>query len=96
MARRAGPSAAAPGSSSCRGTPVHRWSSTTWRATPASWKDLSAARPDLVAALRAAGERELKERRKARARFVAGDGAQSATYLEWNHITRLRSLGYLE
>jgi hypothetical protein len=59
-------------------------------------RDLSAARPDLVAALRAAGERELEERRKARARFVAGDGAQSATYLEWNHITRLRSLGYLK
>ena len=63
---------------------------------PGELRDQAAARPDLVAALRAAGERELEERRKARARFVAGDGAQSATYLEWNHITRLRSLGYLK
>ncbi len=63
---------------------------------PGELRDLAATRPDLVAALRAAGERELEERRKAQARFVAGDGAQSATYLEWNHITRLRSLGYLK
>src|SRR6185436_2761276 len=63
---------------------------------PGELRDQAAARPDLVAALRTAGERELEERRKARARFVAGDGAQSATYLEWNHITRLRSLGYLK
>ena len=63
---------------------------------PGELRDLAATRPDVVAPLRAAGERELEERRKARARFVAGDGAQSATYLEWNHITRLRSLGYLK
>jgi len=63
---------------------------------PGEQRDVAASRPDIVAALRATGERELEERRKARARFVAGDGAQSATYLEWNHITRLRSLGYLK
>jgi arylsulfatase A-like enzyme len=63
---------------------------------PGELRDLAAARPDLVAALRTAGEREMEERVKARPRFVAGDGAQSATYLEWNHITRLRSLGYLK
>ncbi|HKH49658.1 MAG TPA: sulfatase [Thermoanaerobaculia bacterium] len=63
---------------------------------PGELRDLAAARPDLVDALRAAGERELGERGKGRARFVSGDGAQSATYLEWNHITRLRSLGYLK
>lgn len=63
---------------------------------PGELRDLAASRPDVAAPLRAAGERELEERRKARARFVAGDGAQSATYLEWNHITRLRSLGYLK
>jgi arylsulfatase A-like enzyme len=65
-------------------------------ADPQELRDLAAARPDLVAALRAAGERELEERTKARPRYVAGDGAQSATYLEWNHITKLRSLGYLK
>jgi arylsulfatase A-like enzyme len=63
---------------------------------PGELRDLAAARPDLIAALRAAGERELEQRAKARGQFVAGDGAQSATYLEWNHITRLRSLGYLK
>jgi arylsulfatase A-like enzyme len=63
---------------------------------PGELRDLAQARPDLVAALRSAGEREQEERRKSRGQFVAGDGAQSATYLEWNHITRLRSLGYLK
>jgi arylsulfatase A-like enzyme len=63
---------------------------------PGELRDQRATRPDLVEALRAAGERELAEREKARPRFVAGDGAQSATYLEWNHITKLRSLGYLK
>lgn len=66
------------------------------QSDPGELRDLAVARPDVVAPLRAAGERELEERRKARARFVAGDDAQSATYLEWNHITRLRSLGYLK
>jgi arylsulfatase A-like enzyme len=66
------------------------------QSDPGELRELAASRPDVVAPLRAAGERELEERRKARARFVAGDGAQSATYLEWNHITRLRSLGYLK
>ncbi|HBL30282.1 MAG TPA: hypothetical protein DD490_25900, partial [Acidobacteria bacterium] len=65
-------------------------------ADPGELRDLAAARPDLVAALRTAGERELAARRRDRSRFVAGDGSQSATYLEWNHITRLRSLGYLK
>ena len=63
---------------------------------PGELRDLAQARPDLVTALRTAGERELEARHKSRPQFVAGDGAQSATYLEWNHITRLRSLGYLK
>lgn len=63
---------------------------------PGELRNLAGARPDLAAMLRAAGERELEERRKAKPRFVAGDDALGATYLEWNHITKLRSLGYLK
>ncbi len=63
---------------------------------PGETRNLAASRPDLVATLRAVGQRELAERRKARSRFVPGDEALGATYLEWNHITKLRALGYLK
>jgi hypothetical protein len=62
---------------------------------PGETRNLAAAQPAIVAGLRALGERELEQRKKDRARFVAGDDALGATYLEWNHITKLRSLGYL-
>ena len=63
---------------------------------PGETRNLAARRPDLVATLRSVGERELADRRKNRSRFVAGDEALGATYLEWNHITKLRALGYLK
>jgi arylsulfatase A-like enzyme len=62
---------------------------------PGETRNLAAAQPAIVAGLRARGERELEQRKKDRARFVAGDDSLGATYLEWNHITKLRSLGYL-
>jgi arylsulfatase A-like enzyme len=63
---------------------------------PRETQNLASAHPDIVASLRTLGERELEQRRKDRARFVAGDESLGATYLEWNHITKLRSLGYLK
>ena len=63
---------------------------------PGETSNLATAHPDIVASLRTLGERELDQRKKARARFVAGDDSLGATYLEWNHITKLRSLGYLK
>jgi arylsulfatase A-like enzyme len=62
---------------------------------PGETRNLAATQPAIVAGLRALGERELEQRKKDRARFVAGDDSLGATYLEWNHITKLRSLGYL-
>jgi len=37
----------------------------------------------------------LEQRKKDRGRYITGDNALGATYLEWNHITKLRALGYL-
>jgi len=64
-------------------------------ADPDERRDLAADRPDVAAALRAYGDRELAERERLRRRLGAGDALESA-YLEWNHITKLRSLGYLK
>ncbi len=61
---------------------------------PGETRDRAAAEPKVAAALRAWGERELTARAAARRRYLPGD-ALGATYLEWNHITKLRSLGYL-
>jgi arylsulfatase A-like enzyme len=63
---------------------------------PGETRNLAAEHPDIAASLRTLGENELVQRKKARARFVAGDDSLGATYLEWNHITKLRSLGYLK
>ncbi|HEY0782463.1 MAG TPA: sulfatase [Thermoanaerobaculia bacterium] len=65
-------------------------------ADPGELHGLAASRPDLVASLRAWGEAEMAARRKARAQFLSGSDSLGATYLEWNHITKLRSLGYLK
>jgi len=62
---------------------------------PGELNNLAAANPDVVASLRTLGERELEQRKKDRGRYITGDTALGATYLEWNHITKLRSLGYL-
>ena len=62
---------------------------------PGETRNLAASQPVIAASLRGLGERELAQRQKDRARFIAGDDSLGATYLEWNHITKLRSLGYL-
>jgi arylsulfatase A-like enzyme len=62
---------------------------------PGETKNVADREVETVAALRAYGEREMAERVKARARFLQGSESLNATYLEWNHITKLRSLGYL-
>jgi arylsulfatase A-like enzyme len=62
---------------------------------PAETTNRAAADPQLTATLRAWAERELAARAAARRRYLAGDESLGATYLEWNHITKLRSLGYL-
>lgn len=58
-------------------------------ADPGESRNLAAAHPDIVTGLRDLGQRELAARKKA----ALGKGA---TQLEWNHITKLRSLGYLQ
>jgi arylsulfatase A-like enzyme len=62
---------------------------------PGERQNLADREPQTAAALRAYGEREMAERAKARGRYLQGADALHATYLEWNHITKLRSLGYL-
>lgn len=63
---------------------------------PGELQDLSTAQPQVVTALRELGEREMAKRAQEKARFRAGDESMGATYLEWNHITKLRALGYLQ
>jgi arylsulfatase A-like enzyme len=63
---------------------------------PGESRDLSAAQPQVVTALRELGERTLARRQRERGRYRSGDESLGATYLEWNHITKLRSLGYLK
>lgn len=58
-------------------------------ADPGESRNLAAAHPDIVTGLRELGQRELAARKKA----ALGKGA---TQLEWNQITKLRSLGYLQ
>ena len=61
---------------------------------PGETRNLASREPQTVADLRAWGEREVAERLRARSRFLGGESL-GATYLEWNHITKLRALGYL-
>src|SRR6185295_8783882 len=63
-------------------------------ADPGETSDLSAARPDVVQGLRSLLAAQLDARRKLRLQILASDGIDS-TFLDWSHITRLRSLGYL-
>jgi len=58
--------------------------------------DLFARRPEIAASLRQAGERELARREALRRRLRAGQDALNAAHLQWNHITKLRALGYLK
>jgi arylsulfatase A-like enzyme len=66
-------------------------------ADPGETRDLAAERPEVVAALLAYGERERAARQDLRRRLLSGgDDVLEASYLEWNHITKLRALGYLK
>jgi arylsulfatase A-like enzyme len=63
---------------------------------PGERTNLAAAQPQVVAALRAWGERELDARLQARTAFLRHGDTLGATYLEWRYITKLRALGYLK
>ena len=64
---------------------------------PGETRDVAAEHPEVVRDLRAIGERELAQRRDLRRRLLAADeDVLNAAYLEWNHITKLRTLGYLK
>jgi arylsulfatase A-like enzyme len=60
-------------------------------------RDVAASHGDVVRDLRALAERELAEREALRRRLLTGDeDVLNSAYLEWNHITKLRALGYLK
>ncbi|MEM7480659.1 MAG: sulfatase [Acidobacteriota bacterium] len=63
---------------------------------PAESRDLAAERPDIAADLLAFGEREIAEREELRRELRAGEDVLDSAYLEWNHITKLKALGYLQ
>jgi arylsulfatase A-like enzyme len=63
---------------------------------PGELHDLAAERPDRVAAMREGGEAELARREELRRRLGGGRDALHPAYLQWNHITKLRALGYLK
>lgn len=62
---------------------------------PGETTDRAAQEAETVEALLALGQEERARRLKDRERYLSGQDVLSATYLEWNHITKLRSLGYL-
>ena len=58
---------------------------------------MAAANGEVVRDLLAVGQRELAAREELRRRLLAGDeDVLNSAYLEWNHITKLRALGYLK
>ncbi len=61
---------------------------------PGETDDLSASHPDVVLALRRVFARELESRRRLRGELLPEDSLHS-TFLDWSHINKLRSLGYL-
>lgn len=62
---------------------------------PGERRNLAASEPGVVTSLRALGEQERMRRLEARRELLGGENVRGATYLEWNHITKLRALGYL-
>jgi arylsulfatase A-like enzyme len=62
---------------------------------PGEIRNLADREPTITASLRALGEREMEQRRKDRARYIPGEASLGATYLDWDNIRKLRSLGYL-
>lgn len=64
---------------------------------PGETRDVAADHPQVVASLLAIGQRERAARQELRRRLLAGgDDVLESSYLEWNHITKLRALGYLQ
>lgn len=64
---------------------------------PGERDDRAADHPRAVAELCELLEREVAEREALRSRMLAGESdVLSSAYLEWNHITKLRALGYLK
>jgi arylsulfatase A-like enzyme len=62
---------------------------------PGELRNLAAREPGIAASLRTLGEREIEQRRRDRARYIAGESSAGATFLDWDNIRKLRSLGYL-
>ena len=64
---------------------------------PGERTDVSAAHPDVVAALRRMGAQEVARRERLRRQLLAGGGdARSLTHVGDKHLARLRALGYLK
>lgn len=63
---------------------------------PGERNDRHAARPEVVEQLRQIGEKEVARREELRRQLQAGQDALHAAHLQWNHITKLRALGYLK
>jgi arylsulfatase A-like enzyme len=62
---------------------------------PGETTDRAQQDPETVDSLLVLGHEERARRLRERGRYLSGQDVLSATYLEWNHITKLRSLGYL-
>jgi hypothetical protein len=58
--------------------------------------NLYAERPEVAASLRRLAEEEIARREELRRRLQGGPEALNAAQLQWNHITKLRALGYLK
>ena len=65
-------------------------------ADPGERNNLHAERPEIAASLRRLAEEEMARREELRRRLQGGPDALNAAHLQWNHITRLRALGYLK
>lgn len=64
---------------------------------PAEARDVAGDHPEVVADLESLARGELAARRELRRQLLDGDeDVLNSAYLEWNHITKLRALGYLK
>lgn len=63
---------------------------------PGERVNLYTERPEIAASLRRLADEEMVRREELRRRLQGGPGALNAAHLQWNHITKLRALGYLK